>query len=313
MSLASGGKITGMQITRLPRFKRSTNIAGIRLDRDRQILREVGDHRFLRSEQITSLLPGSKQQSLRRLQLLYHHGFLERPRCQIDYYHRGGSRSIAYGLANKGAGLLKRELSLPFHRLDRPKDQSVHRLFLEHALLVSEVMVRVELACRSRSDIRLLSPSDLASPSTAGLKREPLQWKVEIAKGRACSVIPDRVFGLEFANRPPGENRIWFCLEADRGTMPITRRNLDQSSFYRKLFAYEATWTHQLPLKIFGGPRFRVLTVTANPTRLAKMIEVCCGLERGRGLFLFTHAEELGAGLLNLFWHTCRGKATLLD
>lgn len=35
---------------------------------------------------------------LRRLQRLYHHGYVERPACQIDYYQRGGSRSIAYGL-----------------------------------------------------------------------------------------------------------------------------------------------------------------------------------------------------------------------
>ena len=57
-------------------------------ERDREIIRLVHRHRFLRSSHICSLIPGSPQQLLRRLKLLYHHGFLERPRSQIDYYHQ---------------------------------------------------------------------------------------------------------------------------------------------------------------------------------------------------------------------------------
>jgi hypothetical protein len=41
------------------------------------------------------------------LQFLYHDGYLERPRIQIEYYHRGGSRHIVYGLGNKGAAFLR--------------------------------------------------------------------------------------------------------------------------------------------------------------------------------------------------------------
>lgn len=108
-----------MSPPRLPRFKRVSNIRAIELtDRDREILRQVHRRRFLRSTHLVALLGGSRQHMLRRLQLLYHHGFLERPRAQIDYFHNGGSRTIAYGLGNKGAAWLKRELSLPFHGLD---------------------------------------------------------------------------------------------------------------------------------------------------------------------------------------------------
>ena len=75
----------------LPRFKRSTAVATMLLiERDRQIIRLVQRHRFLRSPQIAALMGGSSQQLSRRLQLLYHHGYLERPRAQIDYYHRAG-------------------------------------------------------------------------------------------------------------------------------------------------------------------------------------------------------------------------------
>jgi hypothetical protein len=299
-----------MASTRLPRFKRSPNVPSIRLtERDREILRHIHRHRFLRSDHLTSLLPGSRQQVLRRLRLLYHHGFLERPRCQIDYYHRGGSRSMVYGIGNKGAGLLKRELLVPYHRIDWPSKNKIQRLFLEHALLVSDVMVAAELACRNRADVRLLAPEHVG--------REPFQWRVEIGRGRVCGVIPDRVFGLEFAGRRKGLNEIWFCLEVDRGTMPVTRASLDQSSIYRKFLAYEATWKQNLHRSSLGWARFRVIVVTNNPERVATMRQVACSLEHGRGLFLFAVHDALkqSNNLLSFPWASfCEGRtASLLD
>lgn len=269
---------------RLPRFIRSPEIPTFQLtDRDRAILRHVQRHRFLRSDHIVALSAGSRQQVLRRLQRLYHGGYLERPRCQIDYY-QSGSRRIAYSLGNKGAAWLKRELSLKFHRLDWKQKSRVGRLFLEHALLVSDIMVAIELACRNRKDIRLLSADDLRIAKM----REPFQWKVDIGQRQKCGVIPDRVFGLEFSGK-----QCWYFLEADRDTMPINRSNLDQSSFQRKLLAYGATWSQNLHRTRFGWQRFRVLTVTTNCQRVQGMIEACQGLAHGHGLFLFAEANDL--------------------
>ena len=222
---------------------------------------------------------------LRRLQRLYHHGYLERPRCQIDYY-QSGSRRIAYGLGNKGAAWLKRELSLQFHQLDWKQKSRVGRLFLEHALLVSDIMVAVELACRNREDIRLLSPDDLRIQNM----REPFQWKVDIGQRQKCGVIPDRVFGLDLNG-----NQCWYFLEADRGTMPIVRTDLSQTSIFRKLMAYEATWSRGLHQSQFGFQRFRVLTVTTSPQRTDHLIEAAQSLPGGQGLFLLFDREALKA------------------
>lgn len=120
---------------RLPRFKRDPDAAGAFqfTKRDLEILRHVAEHRFIRSEWLVSLAGGSRQQVLRRLHLLYHHGYLERPAAQLDYFHRGGSKSIIYGLASRGAGRLRRDLSMPFERMDwTTRNRSVGRLFLEH-------------------------------------------------------------------------------------------------------------------------------------------------------------------------------------
>jgi DNA-binding Lrp family transcriptional regulator len=270
--------------------------------RDGEILKCLQHHRFLRSDHIVALSAGSRQQVLRRLQRLFHHGYLERPRCQIDYY-QSGSRRIVYGLGYKGAAWLKRQLSLQFHQLDWKQKSRVGRLFLEHALLVSDIMVAVELACRNRKDIRLLSPNDLKIAKM----REPFQWKVDIGQRQKCGVIPDRVFGLEVN----GE-RCWYFLEADRDTMPITRSNLDRTSFQRKLLAYEATWSRNLHHTRFGWQRFRVLTVTTTSQRVQGIIKACQGLAHGHGLFLFLDAAALAkhGDILTIPWQTCRPEKT---
>ena len=288
---------------RLPRFKRSPDIPPFQLTgRDAEILKCLLRHRFLRSDHIVSLCSGSQQQVLRRLQRLFHHGYLERPHCQIDYYH-SGSRRIAYGLGNKGAAWLKHTLSLSFHQLEWKPKGNVGRLFLEHALLVADIMVAIEMACRKRKDIRLLSPDDL---QITGM-RDPFQWKVDIGQRQKIGVIPDRVFGLEFNGQ-----QSWYCLEADRGTMPITRSNRDQTSFQRKLLAYAATWSQNLHRNRFGWQRFRVLTVTSSTQRVQGIKEACQGLAHGHGLFLFLDAATLAnqGDILTIPWQTCRPEKT---
>lgn len=305
-----------MSQTRLPRFRRVLEVARIELtDRDREILRQVHRHRFLRSSHLVLLIGGSRQQALRRLQLLYHHGYLDRPRAQIDYFYRGGSRAIVYGLGNKGAAFLKRELSLPYHRLHwAGKNRDTGRLFLDHTLLIAEIMVGLELACRRRGNLRLFTTDELTLPGSARHQREPFHWTVNLSTRLKCGVIPDQVFGLEFTGSDGQPERAYYFLEADRGTMPITRQNLAQSSFYRKLLAYEATWTQNIHRTRFGFHRFRVLTVTSSPDRAANLARACPELERGKGLFLFTDADSFreSEDPLSLAWQTVRGPETLL-
>jgi hypothetical protein len=279
-----------MTYPRLPRFERVTSVAPIHLtERDHEILRLIHRHRFLRSSQIVSLMAGSTQQFLRRLRLLYHHGFLERPRAQLDYYHQPGSRHIVYGLGNKGAALLKQGgISIEYLRWGE-KNRGVGRIYLEHALLVSEVMVALELACR-RSRVRLLTADQLPLPDGTS---QPFRWKVNMAGGVKLGVVPDRVFALDFPDEDGEHNRAFFFLEADRGTMPVIRENLNQTSFYRKLLAYEAAWSQGVHRTRFGFHRFRVLTVTKSAARVKSLVDACSQLKSGHGLFLFADRSAL--------------------
>jgi len=175
-------------------------------------------------------------------------------------------------------------------------------------------MVALETASKNKN-IRLLTGEDVSVPEKRG--KGPSEWSVDIGGGLKCGVIPDRVFGLELAEPSGRKHRSWFCLEADRATMPVIRRNFAQSSFRRKLLAYEATWAQDIHRSSFGWQRFRVLTVTSNSERIATMQEAGRSLERGQGLFLFTDTKTLGAesDIFALRWQTCRKgeTGTLLD
>ena len=274
--------------------------------RDREIIFLVHRHRFLRSQHIIALLHGSPQQVVRRLKLLYHHGYLERPRAQLEYYGRGGSRSMVYGLSNKGAKLLEKELRIS--PSGGEKDHDIGQVFLEHALLVSDMMVSIELACRKLGGIKLLYEDQLAAQS----KEIKFQWQVKIPdQGVKLGVIPDRVFALDYMDHSGEVQRVHYFLEADRGTMPVVRSGLTQTSFYRKLLAYEATWTQKIHQRKLGINRFRVLTVTTNAMRVKSLIDACSRLKRGHGLFLFADRAILEKDPFSAIWQC--GKAAKIS
>jgi hypothetical protein len=264
-----------MSSLRLPRFQRSPNIAPLLLtERDRALIRCVFEYRFLRSTHLLSLTPGSPQQVLRRLQQLYHHGYLDRPRAQIDYY-RYGSQPMVYGLGNRGMELLEHEDGISHRKLDwTARNRSITRYFMEHTLAVAEAMVAIEVSCK-RHGVEFIHPES-----------QTLKWSVNIRHDgttTAMGVAPDRIFGLKNRN----ETR-WFFLEADRATMPVERNNLQQTSFSRKLLAYYETWRQRILTDSFA--RFQVLTVTTTPTHAESLLSASCRITggKGSGLFLFT-------------------------
>jgi len=296
-----------MESNRLPRFERASNAGFIELTiRDRSVIQIVHRHRFLRSSHIVSLINSSSQPILRRLHLLYHHGYLERPRAQLEYYHSTGSRPIVYGLGNKGAALLRNELGIPVSDANwGEKNRSIGRIYLEHVLLVSDIMVAFELACRKENRIRFIDQADLLLPNELKRQRQPFRWKTNLSTNVSLGVIPDRVFALECPDQTGEAHRAYFFLEADRGTMPVKRTNLSQTSMYRKFLAYEATWQNGIHRSRFSFHRFRVLTVTTSTERLHSLVETCSQLKSGHGLFLFTDRASISKpeDVFGPIWH----------
>lgn len=297
---------------RLPRFTRSQSIPRFALtSRDREIVRAVYLHRFLRSSDIAKLIDGSQQHILRRLQLLFHNGYLTRPRAQLDYYTKGGSREIVYGLGNRGAKLLRDSGVKLRHLRWSEKNQSVGRMFLQHALLVSRIMVSFEIACRQDIGVKFTRNESLP-PANA----RTLQWRVKINSRMVLGVVPDALFTLERMPLASAREHEYFFLEADRGTMPVVRKNLKQTSMLRKLLAYEATWKNEIHTNRLGLHRFRVLIVTVSADRLDHLVKAASELESGRGLFLFCSESDMreNSSILTTPLVTANGQTiTLVD
>ena len=215
---------------------------------------------------------------------------------------------MVYGLGKKRRALLKDELDLHFRDLNwSEKNRAIGRLFLEHALLISDVMVALEVGCKSLGRVRLLTGGDLPLPEQLSHKKEPFRWSVKADGNLKLGLVPDQVFALEATDQPAGRNRAFFFLEADRATMPVMRQNVHQTSFYRKLLAYEATWRQGIHRSRFGFHRFRVLTVTSSPKRVENLVAACQSLQGAQGLFLFADQRALSQeNPLNYLWRSPR-------
>lgn len=305
--------------TRRPRFERGPVRPMILTPRDLDILRAVHRHRLLRSTHLAALSGGSSQAILRRLQLLFHHGYLDRPPMQLDWYARG-SEPLVYALGNCGAEILEAEGGVRRGgvRWDT-KNRNVSRVFLHHTLAVAEVMVAFEVACQSREGVYFIPPEEVLhrAPAETRLLRLPFRWQVEVrwgGKPHRLGVEPDKVFGLRFEDEPENRRHVFFFLEADRGTMPVVRKGLAQTSFLRKLLAYQETWRQRLHKAHLGIPNFRVLTVTTSEERVRHLVAACRSLGGGGSrLFLFTAQESPGRGdILTREWENGRGEPVRL-
>ena len=285
---------------RLPRFRRTAALGEcVLIPRDLVVIARVQSYRLLTSEQLQALVPGSGQGLLRRLQKLFHAGYLERLRPR--HVDGGGSARMVYAITNRGIGALQ-ENGLLIHasRTDwNAKNRSLHDLSIRHTLLVSQIRAVVELAC-AKAGMQLLAWKQGAE----------LFDRVEVALPEGYTpvpVAPDAFFSLQDA-----KGRMNFFLEADRGTMTVKR-------FVRKLQAYAAYYRDNRHTEKFGIKHFRVLTVTTTPARKSNLVSGACADEGLAGLdrmFLFTAESQLSLknpeSVLSAIWTTLARRETAL-
>jgi DNA-binding Lrp family transcriptional regulator len=256
----------------------------------------------VRSTHIAALVGRSRERTNNRLSRLFHAGYIDRPRAQLDYYPTSGSAPMVYALADGGAKLLGERLGAEFAHIEWSRiNQDAGRPFIEHQLEIVDFYVALELAVRGRSDVRLIHSDELiaAFPEQTRAMRNPLALRVSVSHNETMhdiGLVPDFVFGLMYPN---GARR---CImdEIDRGTMPISRSDLTQTSFERKMRAYLAAHVARQHEQQFGWKTFRVLTVTTDKHRARSMTEALRQIDvpgsPGPGLFFFALRDELRTG-----------------
>jgi Replication-relaxation len=206
---------------------------------------------------------------------------------------------MVYALADSGAKLLGDRLGAEFaHSEWSRKNQDAGRPFIEHQLEIVDFYVALQLAVRGRSDVRLIHSDELiaAFPEQTRTMRDPLALRVSVShneKMHDIGLIPDLVFGLMF----PNGSRRCFMVEIDRGTMPISRSDLAQTSLEKKMRVYLTAHAARQHEQQFGWKTFRVLTVTTDKHRARSITETLRQIRLpespGPGLFFFALRDEL--------------------
>lgn len=270
-----------------PRFRRAGGVPRIVLTSDDlALLLCVYRHRFIRADDLYRLFAHRSRDRLsRRLTWLYRNQFLDRPIAQVDRFRTGASQALAYGLDNAGARVVAEQFGVPTGSADwRSRNRAFTRENLEHTLAITRFMVDLELACRDRPEVRLISFDEIlaAAPEATQGAPFPGRWAVPVSWSMArteVQVMPDAIFGLRVCRPDGAAVQSFIFLELDRGSMtivPTSRARESEGFLYRatilrKLLAYAESWRRNLHWERFAIPNARILFLTTTPERAEAM------------------------------------------
>lgn len=262
---------------RLPRFVRHRfrKPTFVLQERDHEIIRLVSQHRVISSDDLQLLVAGSNQTVLRRLQKLFHNGYLDRPRRQ----RLRGNAAMVYAIGQKGAELLARESGQRPSSDWSEKNRQLGASYLEHSLIVSRFQAALRFALQAQGS------ASLERWIADGVIRDSVSVEHETSTER-IPIAPDAFFTLRLLNEPEGRNRIHVFLEADRGTMTTKR-------FLNKMRGYWHWWRSGRQEQL-GIKNFLVLTVSRTTERSTNLSAVTRELDapKHRGLRMFLFGSE---------------------
>jgi DNA-binding transcriptional ArsR family regulator len=282
--------------------------------RDIAILQNIARFRLVSAAQLAKLDGGSAQNVSRSLLALFENGFVERPLAQVAsrMLHKG-SRPAIYGLTRKGARLLRDErVDVRRSLLDGiDKERGAGWRFVEHTIAIAGFFVELEMAVRTRNDLRILGLAEILedAPNSKRERRMRIEARIRLdVMFKRNAVIPDALFGLRFND----EEESYFMLEMDRGEMPVERYNNQYRTYFaKKILTYYEASRQQRYIHDLGIRNFRVATVTTTPERVDQMLEVLNRItdDRGSSIFLFTDEAALAArNPLDVEWMNGKGE-----
>src|SRR3954469_11809031 len=151
------------QSVRRPRFRRAAVPPPFRLTEDDvEIVRVVARHRLIRSTHFLGLVASSLDRTNERLLRLFHAGYIDRPRAQLDYYPTFGSAPMIYALADRGVRLLREWDAVKFRNPEwSRKNREATRPFIEHQIEIVDFEVSLQRAVRTRGGIKLITAEDM--------------------------------------------------------------------------------------------------------------------------------------------------------
>ena len=276
-------------------------------DRDIELLKLLNRYHYLRSNFLYAFLGGNSETRFKeRLGHLYHDGrYINRPAQQWQFANCR-YMPVIYELDDKGEQILRdRGLMQSDSPLLKKGRAGAYRQFA-HQLMICDCMASIELGVRQDPNLRFISWQEIVvkAPEKTRNLDNPFELPVSISytfpragnTHRAdIRIVPDGLFGLEYT-RDGEKTYRFFALEADRATLPVTRSDLHQTSYLRKILAYRQIVAQNIHKSHLGLPNLLVLTVTTNELHVTNIMALVKELApEGRSkLFLFKTMSSLG-------------------
>jgi hypothetical protein len=273
-----------------------------------QILAFLQRYRFLDAKHIYALLGSSNTNVRSALSDLFHeHGLVNRL-PQRGFLRDPLYDPEVYELSNEGLTLLA-ERAEPVEPVEPAtwlkQTRYGAKTLAAHNLAICHVVASIEAAATS-SGLRFITCTEVLAraPRATQEARQPFAVPVSIShqfpggEVRRCDspVLPDAIFGLQY----PDDSFRCFALEIDRGTMPLTRSNLDETSYLRKLLQYREVISRGAYKAHFGmtATPMLLLTVTTNARHLESikaLLHELAGEAQWKRAFLFKACPSLGS------------------
>ncbi len=225
-------------------------------ERDMQVPELLEDYRVLTTSQLQRLLYPSLQKAQTRLLRLYQAGLVKRFSYPV-LLREGGKGEYVYHLKKRPNTVLTA---------------------LRHMLLLNDVRIAFELACKDSEQVNLVE----FIPEYRGMRRDDgrpgraVEDSVAVREGygEQAILIPDAVVCLE--NTKTGKRALFF-LEVDLGSEKLIGSGLARGyALLKKMLLYRS-YQHSRGFQRYNDlfrfkfKGFRVLTIMNNPKRTARL------------------------------------------
>jgi hypothetical protein len=252
--------------------------------RDIELFKLLARYRYLRSTYLYAFLGGASETRFKeRLGDLFHEGYLDRPPQQWEFAD-ARCRPAVHEIGRGGSNAL-RAGGMGFEGNEKCTRAAGQRQFL-HTLMCCETLASIEIATQATEALRFIPWPEILARAPEATRASPTPYRLPVPSGGY--LVPDGVFGIEYRSEGNKSYR-FFSLEADRGTMPVSRFKPGQTSYLGKLSVYDEIIRQQIHKSHWGVPNLLVLTATTSAARIS---EIVAKLGTSNPVFLFKAAEE---------------------
>lgn len=134
-----------------------------------------------------------------------------------------------------------------------------------HQMLIDDILLSIEIACNKnglvfKDQYQILGTKPLALPCKIEFIFDP----PKPAHTSTRPLEPDALFAI---------GNTYFALEADRGTEPIWRSNLNQTSYLRKFLQYRHILKNKTYITEWGIPNLMVLHISTRQDRSEALLK----------------------------------------